>query len=128
MYKYEKLQEILDKKNMTSYQLAKATGISTATFSAWKRDIYCPKEAKIKTITEYLGITPEQLTDNPSPAQTIVDEPELTEQEKNILELFRKLNKEDSERAIKIMEKLAELSDLVNLYGENAMDNIKQMK
>lgn len=54
---YEKFQELLDKFHKTAYQVAKDTGISTATLSNWKLGNYTPKLDKLKILADYFGVS-----------------------------------------------------------------------
>lgn len=54
---YEKFADLLDKTNKTAYQVAKDTGISTATLSNWKNGNYKPKADKLKIIADYFGVS-----------------------------------------------------------------------
>lgn len=53
---YEKFQKLLDKSNKTAYQVAKETGVSTATLSNWKNGNYVPKIDKIKILADYFKV------------------------------------------------------------------------
>lgn len=53
---YERFQEILDERGMKPSDVAKATGVSTSTLSAWKKGQYSPKQEKLKLIADYLDI------------------------------------------------------------------------
>ena len=53
---YENLVKILNSKGITAYQVSKATGISNATFSAWKSGSYTPKLDKLKLIAAFLKV------------------------------------------------------------------------
>lgn len=54
---YEKFQKLLDDTGKTSYQVAKDTGVSTATLTNWKKGNYKPKVDKLKTLANYFGVT-----------------------------------------------------------------------
>lgn len=54
---YKKFKQLLDRTNKTAYQVAKDTGISTATLSSWKNGEYCPKVDKLKILADYFGVT-----------------------------------------------------------------------
>lgn len=54
---YKKFAELLEKNNKTAYQVAKDTGISTATLSNWKKGVYTPKVDKLRTLANYFGVT-----------------------------------------------------------------------
>lgn len=53
---YRKFEELLKTNNITAYQVAKATDISTATLTEWKKGTYTPKIDKLKKIADYFGI------------------------------------------------------------------------
>ncbi len=63
MLNYKKLEDILKQKGITPYRLAKEIGISNVVFSEWKRGKSQPKLDKLIKITEYLGITIDDLID-----------------------------------------------------------------
>lgn len=53
---YEKFADLLAKTNKTAYQVAKDTGVSTATLSSWKKGEYTPKVDKLKVLADYFGV------------------------------------------------------------------------
>ena len=53
---YEKFKRLLDERGVTAYQVAKETGISTATLTQWKQGLYTPKVDKIMMIADYFGV------------------------------------------------------------------------
>lgn len=53
---YEKFADLLAKTNKTAYQVAKDTGVSTATLSSWKNGEYTPKVDKLKVLADYFGV------------------------------------------------------------------------
>ena len=53
---YAKFKKLLEEHNVTAYQVAKATGISTATLTQWKQGLYTPKVDKIMLIADYFGV------------------------------------------------------------------------
>ena len=54
---YEKFEKLLKKKHVTAYQVAKETGIATATLSNWKAGNYTPKADKLKKLADYFGVS-----------------------------------------------------------------------
>lgn len=54
---YKNFAMLLDKTNKTAYQVAKDTGISTATLSNWKKGNYIPKVDKLKILANYFGVS-----------------------------------------------------------------------
>lgn len=47
---------LLEKYKITSYKVAKETGISTATLSDWKTGRSVPKIDKLKILADYFGV------------------------------------------------------------------------
>lgn len=54
---YSKFVELLQKTNVTPYQVSKATGISQSTLSDWKTGRAKPKADKLLQLAEYFGVT-----------------------------------------------------------------------
>jgi len=53
---YKVYEELLAKNNETSYQVAKATGISTVTLTSWKQGVYEPKIDKLMLIADHFKV------------------------------------------------------------------------
>lgn len=58
---YEVFEELLQKFNVTTYQVSKATGISQSTFSNWKSRRNLIRGDKAKKIADYFGVSVEYL-------------------------------------------------------------------
>ena len=54
---YQKYVELREKAGVTDYEVAKRTGVSTATLSNWKAGRYIPKVDKLKAISDYFGVS-----------------------------------------------------------------------
>lgn len=53
---YETFKRLLDEKGVTTYQVAKDTGISQATLSDWKLGKSKPKADKLYKIAKYFDV------------------------------------------------------------------------
>ena len=53
---YEKFESLLDKNHKTAYEVAKVTGVSSATLTAWKQGKYTPKIDKLMKIAQFFGV------------------------------------------------------------------------
>jgi transcriptional regulator with XRE-family HTH domain len=53
---YPKYAELRDKKGVRDADISKATGISPATLSDWKKGLYEPKVDKLKKLAEYFEV------------------------------------------------------------------------
>jgi len=56
---YERFENLLNKKGVSAYKVAKETGITTATLSAWKAGLYTPKVDKLMILAKYFGVSVE---------------------------------------------------------------------
>lgn len=54
---YEIFEKLLEKYGVTTYQVAKATGISTASFTGWKQGKWNFKQDKLQKIADFFGVT-----------------------------------------------------------------------
>lgn len=57
----EKLKELLDKKGVTAYRLAKDTGIGKATISQWLNGVCNPSVEKCLILANYFDVTLDEL-------------------------------------------------------------------
>lgn len=58
---YEIFEKLLKEKGVTTYQVAKATGISTASFTGWKQGKWNFKTDKLQKIADYFGVSVDYL-------------------------------------------------------------------
>lgn len=58
---YERYEELLNKRGLTSYQVSKATGVSQAVLSSWKVKRSKPKFDSLKKIADFLGVSVDYL-------------------------------------------------------------------
>ena len=88
---YEIFEQLLLKFGATAYQVAKATGISTATLTNWKEGRYTPKQDKLQKIADYFGVTVEYLMTGKNepkekaPELTARDERDIAKDLENIM-------------------------------------------
>jgi len=54
---WEIFEKLIKDKGLRVSDVARATGISNATFSAWKRGEYTPKQDKLRVVADYLGVS-----------------------------------------------------------------------
>lgn len=62
---YEIFEELLAKRGITTYRVAKDTGITTATFTSWKQGKYTPKLEKLQKVADYFGVSIDYLLGSP---------------------------------------------------------------
>lgn len=54
---YKKYAKLLSEREITSYRVAKETGIAAATLADWKSGKSKPKVDKLKTLADYFGVS-----------------------------------------------------------------------
>lgn len=105
---YERFEELCNKKNVTAYKVCKETGIQTSTISSWKKGRYIPKREKMSKIASYFNVTVEYLMGEDEepiePTNIISDgqknESVISDEEIDLLNLFRKLNEEGKSKLL----------------------------
>lgn len=99
----ENLLKIMEVKNITPYKIEKEIGIKQATFSAWKKGTQ-PTLDKFIKLLKYLEVTPNEIFGYESIT--------LTENEKEMLELFKKLPEREQIKFIgRLEDKINQLQD-----------------
>ena len=53
---YSKFEALLKEKGVSTYEVAKETGIATATFTNWKQGAYKPKMEKMLLLAKYFDV------------------------------------------------------------------------
>lgn len=79
----ENIIKLMEEKDKTPYRMEKDIGIKQTTFISWKKGSQPPADKIIK-IAQYLEVTPNEIFGYETPIF-------LTENEKELLELFKRL-------------------------------------
>ena len=113
---YENFEKLCKKHNTNPSQVSRSTGISTATFTSWKKGVYTPKTDKLQKIADHFGVSLGYLTgteeEEPNPIVLDDDALELLEELKErpemrtLFSVSKKATKEDILKAVKIIEAL----------------------
>lgn len=88
----DRLKEIRREKNITQTELAKATGYSQAIVSQWERDVYSPQVEAIVAIADYFDVSADYLLGREDEFENSSALRELTQQERDWLKIFNKMN------------------------------------
>lgn len=105
----KRIDELLKKQGITRVQLAPKVGISPATISAWYTRGTVPAADVAIRIATYLGISVEWLITGHDPEG-------LTEEDRNLLNMYHLLDGRDREDVLGIME--GKLSRSMSRQGE----------
>ena len=108
---YEIFEQLLQMKGVSTYRVAKETGINQQTFSKWKNGISTPKTDKLQKIADYFGVSIDYLsgndtktTDEDIELQNYLEELRKRPEMKMLFSLTKNASKEDVEKAVKIIE------------------------
>ena len=105
----ENIIKIMEKQGITAYKLEKEAGINATTFYNWKNGKQPPADKLYKIIT-YLGVTPNEIFGYET-------EEQLSENEKELLEQFRKLPEREQ---IKFIGRLEEAANNFTIKNESS--------
>ena len=82
-------------------EVAKAIGVATSTFNDWVKGKKYPRIDKIEMLSNYFGIKKSDLIEDKK--ETASDDIELTEGERILIELFRKLPAEAQKMYLEVL-------------------------
>lgn len=98
---YSVFFELLKERNLKTIDVARATGISSATFSDWKSGRSVPKSDKMKLIADFFDVPVEYLMTGSHPAAVSLDP-----RRKDLLDLYERLNAEGKEALFSYLDYL----------------------
>ena len=114
---YEIFEELLQRFNVTAYQVSKATGISQSTLSNWKARGNLIRPDKAQKIADYFGVSVEYLMtgketasgyylneDTSKLAQEMYEDPDM----RSLFDMKRKMSADRFSAHVKFMKELYE--------------------
>ncbi len=100
----DRIFEILKEKKMSQKSFSGLTGIAESTISDWKRKGFNPSSDKLPVICDALGVTLEELlgkrNDSSNPGMAADISFALNEDEKTLVELYRRLDEDFKKRIL----------------------------
>lgn len=96
----ENIEEAIKKKGITEYKVIKDTGLSSQFFQNWKKGSN-PSYDKIQKIIIYLGLSADDILET---GYNVNKQDHLTDNEKEMLEAFRRLPDREQVKEIGRME------------------------
>lgn len=98
------LKRLMDMKNVNRKDIATVLGISYFTVSDWVNGKKYPRMDKVELLANYFGVLKSDLiemeSDNTPSSQTLT----ITEEEKMMLELFRKIPEDKQQMVIQMVK------------------------
>lgn len=89
--------------------IAEDIGVAPSTFNEWIKGKKYPRIDKIEILANYFGILKSSLIEDTNEEKESPSKPELTEGEKKILELFRRIPEERQGYALEVLETLLKM-------------------
>lgn len=108
---YNRFDELRENKGVTVYAVSKATGITTTTFTNWKKGKYIPKQDKLQLIADYFKVSVDYLMNGKEPEFSIEmaeTDVALTNMEKRVKEYALKLaalSEKDKEMIMQMIDR-----------------------
>lgn len=102
---YKKFEHLLTEKHVSAYKVSKATGISQATLSQWKKGDYTPKADKLQKIADYFETPLSYFYENQEPSD---------DEKRKLILAFMALNEDGKQ---KLMEYAEDLSSMEKYHG-----------
>ncbi len=99
----------LERSGRDQKEVAEVVGVAPSTFNEWMRAKKYPRIDKIEMLANYFGILKSDLIEKVSEEGYSPNEPILTEGEKKVLELFRRIPEERQGYALEVLETLLKM-------------------
>lgn len=109
MSSYAKFRKICFEREVKPSDVSKATGISSATLSSWKKGIYSPKIDKISKIANFFHIDASYFDDDDAPTVPVTSARIVSEDEQRLIDIFNRLSLDGKKR---LLERAIELEQL----------------
>ena len=109
---YENFSRLCTERGVTASKVSKATGISTATLSNWKKGNYTPKQDKLQKIADYFEVSIDYLMTGSLPEDINPDNIARNENEKRLLISFRNAGNLTSEQMDELETLFSQSMDL----------------
>ena len=92
----------VNRSGKTQKELSEIVGVATSTFNDWMKGKKYPRIDKIEILANYFGILKSDLIEDID-QKNPPNEPTLTEGEKMVLELFRKIPEDRQAEALELL-------------------------
>ena len=99
----------VEKSGRDQREVAEVVGVAPSTFNEWMKAKKYPRIDKIEMLANYFGILKSDLIEQPSEDGYSPSEMQLTEGEKKVLELFRRIPEERQGYALEVLEALLKM-------------------
>lgn len=98
------LNDLMRINHKSRKDLSDALGISYFTITAWVNGTKYPRMDKVELLANYFGVLKSDLIEEPSEEiKNTPDEPQLTEGEKMLLELFRQIPEDAQKMYLEVL-------------------------
>lgn len=111
---YENFEKLCNDNKTNPSRVSKATGISTATLTSWKKGVYTPKQDKLQLIADYFNVTVDYLMTGKESefsiemAQKDLSLSNISERLKEYALKLSKMSEDKQELVLQLIDKLEE--------------------
>ncbi len=100
----ERLELALSYKKMTAAELSRLSGINEGAISQYRKGAYKATQENLEKLSSTLGVSVAWLMGADGPMTKEKSSPELSEEEKGLLELFRDLPEDKQKVALEMLK------------------------
>jgi transcriptional regulator with XRE-family HTH domain len=100
----ENILALLEQKGISKNKMLKDLGMGTGTFATWQKRGTIPNGETLLKIASYFNVSIDYLLGNEQKEKPATDSDRLTEEEKKIIDLLRKVPEEDRKMLVGMIE------------------------
>jgi transcriptional regulator with XRE-family HTH domain len=111
---YENFEKLCKENKTNPSQVSKATGISTATLTSWKKGVYTPKQDKLQLIADHFKVSVDYIItgkESEFAIEMAETDVELSNMNKRLKEYALKISKMSNDKQEHIMNLIDMLED-----------------
>ena len=97
------LAHYLERSGRDQKEVAEAIGVASSTFNEWMKARKYPRIDKIEMLANYFGVLKSDLIEDASEKGHSPSEPQLTEGEKVLLDLFNRVPKDQQQLVLQMI-------------------------
>ncbi len=97
---YENFEKLCKENNVKPSNVSKATGISTATLTSWKKGAYTPKQDKLQLIADFFNVSVDFIMNG---EDNRIETPGFEKEHIELITLYSQLEKEQKEAVFNLL-------------------------
>lgn len=114
----ENIKRLRESHGLTQEELGKIAKVSAMAVSQWENGRAVPRMGAVERMAQYFGVKKSQLIEDAPPAYAYVHIPELTADERDLLDLYRNMDNRARRDLLAIARSLSPARASVSDIGE----------